>query len=98
MTVKRTRRRSGRTEKVSISLDRADLSMLKKRARRVHGGNFSAAIAEGVRRVREEEGREALVAWLGNAAEATPAQRALVRDEWRDDSAGRRRQRRRRVA
>ena len=92
MTIRRTgRRRSGRTEKISISLDRADLSMLKKRAGRLHGGNLSAVIAEGVRRVREEEGREALVAWLGDAAKATPEQRASVRAAWRDDSARRRR-------
>jgi hypothetical protein len=62
------RRRSGRTEKISVSIDRSDLSLLQKRARRLYGGNLSAAIAEGVRRVNEEEGREALVAWLGHDA------------------------------
>jgi hypothetical protein len=48
-------------------------------------------VAEGVLRIREEEGRQALVAWLGAAAEATPAQLEAIRDEWtRMDLLGRR--------
>ena len=80
-------RRAGRTEKISVSLDRSDLSLLQKRARRLYGGNLSAAIADGVRRVREEEGREALVAWLGEAANLTREQRDAVRAEWLGASA-----------
>lgn len=79
---KRGRVRPGRTEKISISLDRSDLSLLQRRARRLYGGNLSAAISEGVQRVKEEEGREALVAWLGDAARTTPAERDAVRAEW----------------
>lgn len=84
--MRRVPSRSGRTEKISISIDRSDLSLLQKRARRLYGGNLSAAIAEGVRRVQEEEGREALVGWLGANADATAAQRDAVRDEWRRTS------------
>ena len=86
-------RRSGRTDKVSISLDRSELSMLRKRARRLYGGNLSAVVAEGVRLVREEEGREALVAWLGDTATTTREQRESIRDEWRGASPSRRRRR-----
>jgi hypothetical protein len=75
-------RRPGRTEKISVSLDRADVSLLQKRARRLYGGNLSAAIADGVQRVKEEEGREALVGWLGEAARLTSEQRDLIRAEW----------------
>lgn len=82
--MKARQRRPGRTHKVSISLDQADLAMLRKRARRLYGGNLSAAIAEGARRLREEEGREALVAWLGDAAHLTPEQHEAIRAEWRD--------------
>ena len=92
MTQRRPRR-SGRTDKVSISLDRPDLSMLRKRARRLYGGNLSAVVAEGVRLVREEEGREALVAWLGDTAATTPEQRESIRDERRGESVSRRRRR-----
>jgi hypothetical protein len=87
----RAQGRQGRTEKISVSLDRADLAVLQKRARRLHGGNLSAAIADGVRRVREEEGREALVAWLGEAAHITPEQRDSIRAEWLGVSSPRRR-------
>jgi hypothetical protein len=69
--------------------------MVRKRARRLYGGNLSAVIAEGVRRVREEEGREALVAWLGAAGNTTPAEREALRAEWRAASAPVRRRRRR---
>jgi hypothetical protein len=75
--------RAGTTEKVSISIDRSELAAMRKRARRLYDGNLSAVVAEGLRRVREEEGREALLAWLGEAARATPSELQAVRDEWR---------------
>jgi hypothetical protein len=75
--------RSGRTEKISVSLDRDDLEALRRRAKRLYDGNLSAAVAEGARRIREQEGREALVAWLGPAALATPDERKAIRAEWR---------------
>jgi hypothetical protein len=79
--------RTGQTDKVSVSIDRADLTLLRKRARRLYGGNLSAVVAEGVRRVREEEGREALVHWIGKAGEASPEERDAIRAEWRGDEA-----------
>jgi hypothetical protein len=79
--------RAGQTEKISVSLGRADLAVLRGRARRLHGGNLSAAVAEGVRRIHEEEGREALVAWLGEAGEATAADRNALRAEWQGKDA-----------
>jgi hypothetical protein len=75
-------KRAGQTDKISVSLDRTELALMRKRARRLYGGNLSAVIAEGVRRVREEEGREALVAWLGAAAVSTPAERQAIRASW----------------
>ena len=83
--------RAGQTEKVSVSIDRGDLVLLRKRARRLHRGNLSAVIAEGVRRVREEEGRDALVRWLGDAGDAPEPERAAMRDEWRTPPPSRRR-------
>lgn len=92
-TTRRRSRRAGQTDKVSISLDRSELSTLRKRARRLYGGNLSAVIAEGVRRIREEEGREALVAWLGEAGHATPEEQEAIRAEWRGPAVRRRRRR-----
>ena len=74
--------RAGNTDKVSVSIDRADLRFLRKRAERLYAGNLSAVIAEGVRRIREEEGREALVEWLGSAADMTEAEASTIRSEW----------------
>ena len=74
--------RAGRTDKISVSLDREDLAAIRARARRLYGGNLSAVVAEGIQRVREEEGREALVAWLGEAGQATPKEREAIRTEW----------------
>ena len=75
-------KRAGKTEKLSISLDVGDVAQLKRRAARLYGGNLSAAVAEGIRRVREEEGREALVKWLGAAGMATDAERRAIVAAW----------------
>jgi hypothetical protein len=85
--------RPGRTEKISVSLDRSDVAALRKRAKKLYGGNLSAAVAEGARRIREEEGREALVAWLGQAAATTPDEREAIRAEWGGEAPKRRRPR-----
>jgi hypothetical protein len=74
--------RAGQTEKISVSVDRAELVALRRRARRLYAGNVSAAVMEGVRRIREEEGREALVAWIGRAGDASPEERDAIRAEW----------------
>jgi hypothetical protein len=74
--------RSGGTEKISVSLARRDLQALRRRAKRLYGGNVSAAIAEGARRIREEEGREKLVIWLGESSKTTPQERDAIRAEW----------------
>jgi hypothetical protein len=57
--------------KVSISIDDADLRWLRTRARRLHGGNLSAAVAEGTRLVRHNEALGALLDQLG-APELSP--------------------------
>ena len=78
--------RAGTTDKVSVSIDRADLAVLRKRARRLYRGNLSAVVAEGIRRIREDEGREALVAWLGDAGAAPADVRDALRAEWKGDA------------
>lgn len=59
------KKRAGMTEKISISLDRDDLKALKRRAKRLHGGNVSAVIAELAADARLLEGMNDLVGWLG---------------------------------
>lgn len=82
MATAKSKTRAGSTAKISVSLSTSDLAALRRRARVRHGGNLSAAIAEGVRRVREEEGREQLVKWLGDAARVTSAEREALIAEW----------------
>jgi len=77
-------KRAGRTVKLSISIGRDDLELLKKRAKRVSGGNISAAIADTIRIAREWEGRESLATWLGEGREEPSLETMdAIRDEWR---------------
>jgi hypothetical protein len=76
--------RPGRTVKLSISMNSDDLTLLRKRAKRLSGGNLSAAISDMVRIAGEWEGREALANWLGEGREE-PSAAAMnaIRAEWR---------------
>jgi hypothetical protein len=77
-------KRPGRTVKLSISIDRVDLKLLEKRAKRVSGGNISAAISETIRIAQEWEGRRALVKWLGEGrGEPSAETMDAIRAEWR---------------
>jgi hypothetical protein len=64
-------KRPGITEKISVSVNREDLKILRKRADRVHDGNLSAVIAEIVARAREQENLEGLLEWLGGPGSMT---------------------------
>jgi hypothetical protein len=77
-------KRSGRTVKLSISIDRDDLEHLRKRAKRLSGGNVSAAITDMIRIAGQWEGRQALAKWLGEGREE-PSAAAMnaIRAEWR---------------
>jgi hypothetical protein len=74
-------KRAGVTEKISISLARTDLVSLKKRAKRLYGGNVSAVIAELAADAARLEGMHELVHWLGGPI-LTDADRARVDREW----------------
>jgi hypothetical protein len=76
-------KRAGSTVKLSISLDQRDLELLKKRAKRLSGGNVSAAITDMIHIAREREGREALAAWLGEGRdEPSKTTMDAIRAEW----------------
>ena len=87
--------RSGRTEKVSVSLDRELLAKMRERATRAFDGNLSALIEEGARRELEEEGREALAAWCSRFVTLTPEALEAIRAEWTGDGKPASRRRRR---
>jgi hypothetical protein len=74
-------KRSGVTEKISISLSRTDLASLKKRAKRLYAGNVSAVIAELAADAALLEGMHELVNWLGGPS-LTDRERAALDREW----------------
>jgi hypothetical protein len=76
-------KRAGRTVKLSISIDKHDFALLNARAKKVSGGNVSAAISQMIHAAREWEGREALAAWLGaEHEEPSPETMDEIRSEW----------------
>ena len=58
------KRRAGSTITMSISMSPKDVAVLRKRAKRLHGGNVSAAIADAAELLRIEENRQAFAANL----------------------------------
>jgi hypothetical protein len=60
-----TQRRTGKTIKVSVSLDKRDAAALKRIARESYDGNLSAAFADAARWLRQREARHRLIDRLG---------------------------------
>ncbi len=50
---------------MSVALTTEDLATLRARAKRLHGGNLSAAIADATAKLRREEAAHRLLARLG---------------------------------
>jgi len=57
-------RRPGNTVTLSVSMSPRDVAVLRRRAKRLHGGNVSAAIGDAAELLRIEENRQALAAKL----------------------------------
>ena len=87
--------RPGHTEKVTISLDKRELSSMRRRAKRLHAGNLSAAFSELVKDAIKEEALERL---LDELPPSTAAGLARVRDELSAPLPPAPKQRRRRAA
>jgi hypothetical protein len=58
-------KRAGVTSKVSLSVHSEDLKMLKRRAKRLYGGNVSAVFAELIATIKRQEAWGKAVAWYG---------------------------------
>ncbi|HEY6464017.1 MAG TPA: hypothetical protein VIY73_27795 [Polyangiaceae bacterium] len=58
-------KRAGITQKVSVSVSREDLAVLKKRAKRLHGGNVSAVFADLIAEIKRREAWERALEWYG---------------------------------
>jgi hypothetical protein len=83
--------------KTSISIDDADLAWLKKRAKRLHGGNLSAAMAEGTEILRHLDRMGALLDRLA-APKLTDADRTVIDRELHGPTARRSAKRGKRAA
>jgi hypothetical protein len=75
--------RSVQTEKVSVSLKKEDLEVLRKRAKRLYGGNLSALLSDFAKLARYEDGADKLVDWLTESYKPGPDATAAIADEWR---------------
>lgn len=84
------KKRAGITEKISVSLSRADLASLRRRARRLYAGNVSAVIAELAADAALLEGMHELVDWLGGPR-LTDQERAVMDREWTGQTPARKR-------
>lgn len=84
------KRRKEATGKVSITVAADDLKLLRARAKRLHDGNLSAAVADGVRWLREEEATHRLLDRL-HAPPLADARYEEILAEWRSEAKPRRR-------
>ena len=58
------KKRAGSTVTLSISISPKEAAVLRKRAKRLHGGNVSAAIGDAAELLRIEDNRQAFAAKL----------------------------------
>jgi hypothetical protein len=78
--------------KVSVTIDRDKLRMLRRRAKRLHGGNLSAVIDEATEHLRRLEAMDDFLDHVG-APHLTPEEALRIEAEWRGEAGPRRRRR-----
>lgn len=78
----RMKKRAGGTTHLSISLPAEQVKILRRRAKRVYGGNVSRVVSDAIRYIAYEEGRDALLASFGPKGRLTAAEARLLDEEW----------------
>jgi hypothetical protein len=78
----RMKKRPGGTVNLSISLSTEEARILRRRAKRVYGGNVSRVVSDAVRYIAYEEGRDALIASFGGRGKPTQAEAAQLDAAW----------------
>jgi hypothetical protein len=76
------KKRPGGTTHLSISLPTAEAALLKRRAKRVYGGNVSRVISDAIRYVAYEEARDALIASFGVKGKPTRQEAKQLDEDW----------------
>ena len=76
------KKRAGGTTHLSISLPTTEAKLLKRRAKRVYGGNVSRVISDAIRYIAYEEGRDALIASFGGRGRPTREEAKQLDEDW----------------
>jgi hypothetical protein len=76
------KKRPGGTTQLSISLPTEEAELLRRRAKRVHGGNVSRVVSDAIKYIAYEEGRDALIASFERSAKPTPAEARELDAAW----------------
>ncbi len=71
-------KRAGVTRKVSLSVHKDDLKVLKARAKRLHGGNVSAVFADLIKEVKRQEAWAKAALWYGKPLLLTEGEREEI--------------------
>jgi hypothetical protein len=79
--------RPGKTVKISISIDMADLAILRRRARESYRGNLSAAFSEAARLIRQRAARTRLITMLGGQTLTVGAAQSIDAEQTRNPGA-----------
>ena len=69
------------TSKISVSVSDEELSWARREAR-IRRRSLSAVVSDALRRARQAEARERLLAEFGDAAKASPEELAQIYREW----------------
>jgi hypothetical protein len=78
----RMKKRAGGTTHLSISLATEEAKILRRRAKRVYGGNVSRVVSDAIRYIAYEEGRDALIASFGGKGQPTVEEARRLDAEW----------------
>ena len=76
------KKRPGGTTHLSISLPTEEAKILKRRAKRVYGGNVSRALSDAIRYIAYEEGRDALIESFGGKGKPTAEEAQRLDADW----------------
>ena len=67
---------------LSISLPTSEAKLLKRRAKRIYGGNVSRVVSDAIRYIAYEEGRDALISSFGSKGRPTEEEARQLDAEW----------------
>jgi len=76
------RKRPHGTAHLSISLPTEEAKILRRRAKRIYGGNVSRVVSDAVRYIAYEEARDTLIASFGDEGRPTADEAKRLDEDW----------------